>query len=356
MVSVRLAKQEHRRLADIAHEIETIRLHGSSDLLPAFEALRELIELDSVALYSVRNRTGGWRIDRWDAVGMMAEAGPMVRKLFEDEAEFPLYDNPLAPPAGHQNRVVDALAWIEKHSPGTWDRSPMCERVLRHFNAHRFYQPRALLWNGALLLGWFGGMDPSPPTPRQMLILSMLVEPMRRRLAAEESLRETPYLRAALDIALARIGSPAFVVTSRGTIRESNDAGRALLARDAGLTTSRERVCVRRRVVGGPLTLAATIQPLVVLDDARTIGERIVPGPQIAMVEAVAAQHQQRRTVTNGLVKELDAVHRSNRHRATTLRAALGSDQVARRALLGTDPTRHRRRRTRRGRERSTTS
>jgi hypothetical protein len=163
MVSVRLAKQEHRRLADIAHEIETIRRHGSSDLLPAFEALRELIELDSVGLYSVRNRTGGWRIDRWDAVGMIAEAEPMVRKLFEDEAEFPLYDNPLAPPAGHQNRVVDALAWIEKHSPGTWDRSPMCERVLRHFNAHRFYQPRAAAveWRIAAWLVWRNGSKPA---------------------------------------------------------------------------------------------------------------------------------------------------------------------------------------------------
>jgi DNA-binding NarL/FixJ family response regulator len=247
MRSAQLDKRDRARIREIADELATLRLQDTSGLLPSLRALRDVVELESVGVYSVRNRTGAWRVDRWDAIGLMADAGPPVRKLLQDEVDFPLYYNPLAPAVHHQNRVVDALAWIERRAPGTWERNPMCVKVLRHRNAHRWSQPRALIWNGTLLLGWFGGMDPSPPTPRQMMILSMLVTPMRRRLAAEESLRETPYLRAALDVALARIGSPAFVVSSRGTIRESNDAGRALLARDSTVMTSlREAVAGRR--------------------------------------------------------------------------------------------------------------
>ena len=250
MGSAQLDKRDRARIREIADELATLRLHDPSGLMPSLRALRDLVELESVGVYSVRNRTGAWRVDRWDAIGLMADAGPPVCKLLQDEVDFPLYYNPLAPAVHHQNRVIDALAWIERHDPGTWERNPMCEKVLRHRNAHRSSQPRALIWNGRLLLGWFGGMDPSPPTPRQMTILSELVKPMRQRLAAEESLRETPYVRAALDIMLARIGSPAFVVTSRGTIRESNDAGRALLARDSTLTTSlRDAVAGRRTAI-----------------------------------------------------------------------------------------------------------
>lgn len=244
---VRLDKHDRERVSEIAHELKTVRLHAPSSIASILPALRELTEFESIGTYSVRNRTGRWEIERYDAVGMMREAEPLVRRLFATVDEFPLYYNPITPSKAQRNRVIDARAWIEQSCPGTWENSAVCTRVLRPFNAQHHSQPRALLCNGASLLGWFGGIDPRAPTPRQIYILSLLIEPMRWRLDAEQRLREGAYLRVTLDAAFARIGAPAFVVTGDGVVREANPAGQDLLARNPSAVMAELREVVATR-------------------------------------------------------------------------------------------------------------
>ena len=250
-----LDKREQSLIRDIAAELETIRLHESSDLRPVLRRVRELTELDDVCVYSMRNRTGTWRVERWEALALMHDAKPRFREAVEAASTFPLYYNPLIPPANQRNRVIDALAWIEKHSPGTWERSPINNYVLRPFNMHRYSQPRALLCDGRRLLGWFGGMHPTAPTRRQVRILSALVEPMRRRLIADETLREACYLRSALEVALSRLGAPACVVTARGAIRDANASARALLAESSTAVLGSLRDAVAGRIPAMPIDL-----------------------------------------------------------------------------------------------------
>jgi len=260
-VRVKLENCVRDRVSDVADELQTIKLERSRGIADVLPRIRELMEIETVGVYSLRNRTGQWEIERWDAVGVMDDALPLARMMFKTASEFPLYYNPLAPLPGQRNRVIDALAWIESHKPGTWDASPMCERVLRPLGAHRFSQPRALLYRGPTLLGWFGGMEQGSPSARQIQLLSLLVEPMRRRLDAEQRLA-MDHAQPALEAALNRLGSAAFVLTRHGSIVETNHAGHALLGRDRARVTAALRDAVARRCSA----LAVELIPLVDTD------------------------------------------------------------------------------------------
>jgi DNA-binding CsgD family transcriptional regulator len=83
------------------------------------------------------------------------------------------------------------------------------------------------------VIAWFGGLHASAPTPRQLHLLGVFIEPMRRRLIAENRMRESAYASAALDVALERLGSAAFVIGERGDVRHANRAGRAAVERGA---------------------------------------------------------------------------------------------------------------------------
>ena len=63
------------------------------------------------------------------------------------------------------------------------------------------------------------------------------------------------YLRAALDVALSRIEAPAFVITSHGTIRETNAAARALFALSPKPLTSALRAAAGGRRPTVPVEL-----------------------------------------------------------------------------------------------------
>jgi DNA-binding NarL/FixJ family response regulator len=260
-VRVKLAKSVRDRVSEVADELQTIKLERSCGVAPVLPQIREILEIESVGVYSVRNRTGQWEIERWEAAGFMDDALPLARTMFMSAPEFPLYYNPLVPIPAQRNRVIDALAWVESHKPGTWDQSPMCERVLRPLGVHRFSQPRALLYRGPTLLGWFGGLGSRKPSARQLHLLSLLVEPMRRRLDAEQRLA-TDHAQPALEAALDRLGSAAFVLTRLGAIVETNHAGHALLARDRTGVTAALRDAVARRCNG----LAVELIPLTDTD------------------------------------------------------------------------------------------
>jgi DNA-binding CsgD family transcriptional regulator len=222
------------RVREIGAELATVRLDEPRNVCALLPAIRELVELDTVGLYSIQNRTGRWQMDWCEGFGELGTVPPLLRRMFTRSDAFPLFYNPIAPPAGQRNRVVDAYAWIEKANPGQWDESPVCTEVLRPLGADRHHQPRALLCEGPAVVAWFGGLHHIAPTSRQMHMLGLFIEPMRQRLVAESRLRESAYAAAALDVALERIGAAAFVITERGCVRHVNRAGRALLERAGG--------------------------------------------------------------------------------------------------------------------------
>jgi DNA-binding CsgD family transcriptional regulator len=289
VATVRLDKRDHDRVRSIADELMTVRLDDAT-IASVMPALRELLEIEGVGAYTVRNRTGAWQIDRWEGAGLVLDAQSFIRRLFDVPGTFPFYYNPLGPPPAQRNRVIEARAWVERHRPGTWEESPTA-RALRPCDAHLHYQPRALLCSGPRVIGWFGALDSKPPSPRQMYVLQLLVEPMRRRLEADERLRDAPYLRAALDIALSRISAPAFVLTARGVIREMNCAGRTLL--DGGLRSVTEmlRDAVTRRT--------STAVELVPISDGEPLWLAIVaPATRDARIASCVEASKRRWTLT----------------------------------------------------------
>ena len=251
-------KCDVRRVREISEDLAKVDLADAAGVRRYLPAIRELLELDTVAVYSVRNVTGRWSLDRWDAVSALDDLQPLMRRVFEKAPEFPLFYNPLLPPPKQRNRVVDALEWIKQQNPGAWESSAICVDALHPVGLAHHHQPRVLLCDGPMLLAWFGGLHSEPTTARQTQLLGMLVEPMRRRLIAEDRLRQVPYMRAALDVALERIGAPAFVIDGRGTIRHTNSAGQHLLERDRA---GAEGV-LRAAVAGRPSSMTLDLVPI----------------------------------------------------------------------------------------------
>lgn len=224
-----LAKRDTSRLRELGDELLSLRIDRPRLPAGVLEGIRELAEIDLVAMYSVRNRTGRWLVERFESTAELAPAERLMRRMYERTKESPLYYDPAATPGAQRNRVVDALTWIEEHAPGTWEQNTTNLEVCEPLGMSTYRQPRALLCDGPALLAWFGALTPQEPTTRQLRILNALVAPMRRRLIARRQLDDAPYLQATLDLMLDGIGGPAFVIDGRGGIHEHNRAGRVLL-------------------------------------------------------------------------------------------------------------------------------
>jgi DNA-binding CsgD family transcriptional regulator len=255
MVRVVLDSRDKARVREIATELAIVRLDEPRSVCELLPAIRDLVEIDTVGLYSVQNRTGRWMVDWCEGFGELDEVPSLLRRMFTRTDAFPLMYNPTAAPAGQRNRVVDAYEWIQKSYPAWWDESPMCRDVLRRVGAEHHHQPRVLICDGSAVVAWFGGLQALAPTPRQMHVLGLFVEPMRRRLLAEHRLRESAYATAALDVALERIGAAAFVIGERGGVRHANRAGRALLERSGAEVIAALRDAVAGRQSSIPVEL-----------------------------------------------------------------------------------------------------
>jgi DNA-binding CsgD family transcriptional regulator len=223
MMSVR------ERIRDISVALGQWSLAEAQSLEPILADIRELTELESIALYSLASRNGQWELTRFEAAGSVIDAGPALRRLFR-ERPFPLYFEPPSPPREQRNKVVDSIAWLERNKPGCWEQNAMHVKVLRPLGLHWHRQPRALLYEGSVQLAWFGALHPTAASSRQLAILSALVRPMHRRLSVERRIFGTPYLAAALATTLERLGAPAFIINARGVVCETNKPGEALLS------------------------------------------------------------------------------------------------------------------------------
>jgi DNA-binding CsgD family transcriptional regulator len=226
------------RVREISEELSVLRLGAPSAISALLPAINELVELESLLVYSVQSHAGHWQIARWHVSGSLHHAEPLARRMFDRHREFPMYFTPHRPLKLHRNRLVDAQTWIEKRFPGSWEQSDVFREVFAPLRIHRHSQPRALLCDGPEMLAWFGGVHPTPATAHQRRLLASFIEPVRARLAAERRL-EASHLRPTLDALLEHIGAAAFLVDARGQVYEANLAGRALLdERHADVITS----------------------------------------------------------------------------------------------------------------------
>jgi DNA-binding CsgD family transcriptional regulator len=225
---------DRRRVRAIVAELDTLRLDAASFAPTVLPAVRELIGLESVAIYAIGADRGRWSLTRFDQIGVSPTVEQLMVSLIARNHERAVFYDPRRVARPDRNRVIEARSWIASLGPETWERSPMCTEVMQPLCLHRHDQLRALVCDGPAMLAWFGGLHPQPVTVRQRRTLAALVPAMKRRLLMEARLESSALDQGALEAALELLGVPAFVTDGRGRIEQGNAAGLALLAkRDA---------------------------------------------------------------------------------------------------------------------------
>jgi DNA-binding CsgD family transcriptional regulator len=216
------------RLRAIKDELDTVRLGGGDAIPIVLDQVRELLETDSVVIVCPVMRSDGWQLERSDSCGFAVGDGfaRRFRKFLDDAPERYAWYDAVRPEPRQRNVVVEAISQIP---PGELETSRIYREVLAPLGLQRHKQLRALVCDGPSLLGWFGAFHTGEVSARQHRVLQRIVPWMRRRLTLERCLAGAPRAFAALEAALAHIGAPAFVVDDRGTVFETNEAGRALL-------------------------------------------------------------------------------------------------------------------------------
>ncbi|MDB4960827.1 MAG: Transcriptional regulator, LuxR family [Myxococcales bacterium] len=218
------------RVKDLRHELETVRLGVGDVMDDVLPAVRELLDVETVSLYSVREVADGLDLGIFHQVGGGRDVGGVFHQAVRKTARSSVFCYDLfRPPANQRNRVLESTAWVDRHVPGTFAASRIYREVLEPLRLHRHKHLRALVCDGPALLAWFGAVHPDDPTPRQTKALAALVPAMRRRLILAERLASTPRVHAALGAALESLGAAAFILGPRGSILERNTAGAALL-------------------------------------------------------------------------------------------------------------------------------
>ena len=242
--------------AAIAAELGTLRLGGGSAVDTALPAISQLIGVDGMMVYSTAVRGSVRVVERWQsdmrerdtlhALASRTFAAEVVAEADASEIELPTTIRSILPAGAAPNRMIEAIAWVERGRPGAWQSSSFCRDVFAPLGMHRHKQYRALVCEGRSLLAWFGTITEETLDPRRVRILQALVPFVRRRFSLERKLEAVPYLRGALEAALDRIGAPAFLVDRAGRIREMNAVGHALY-----VTRRRELVTALADAVAG---------------------------------------------------------------------------------------------------------
>jgi DNA-binding CsgD family transcriptional regulator len=225
-----LELRDRVRVKALRHELETVRLGRGDVMDDVLPALRELLAVEMVSVYSVREQGDGLDLGIFHQVGGGRDMGRLFKQAVRKTARSPVFNYDLFRPAADQrNRVMESTAWLDRHAPGTFASSRIYREVLHPLGLHRHKHLRALVCDGPALLAWFGAIHPEEPTKRQIKTLAALVPSMRRRLILAERFESAPRIISALGVALESLGAAAFIVGPRGSIRERNTAGNELL-------------------------------------------------------------------------------------------------------------------------------
>lgn len=225
----RLDARTARRLRDVEAELQTLVLDQGSALASVLPALRGLLEVDNLVLFTpVERVTGGFEIARFEAAGDIGFVRERLASFFDKAPSRYAWYDPTRPEPDQRNRVIDAMDLM---SPDEYAQSAIYQQAMKPAGVHRCRQPRVLLCDGPSLLAWFGVFHAGEVQARLVSLLGRIAPMVQRRLRVERTLERAPVSFAALEASLAYIGAPAFVIGDGGAIVEANAAGRTLLDR-----------------------------------------------------------------------------------------------------------------------------
>jgi len=227
----RLTRADVSRIGEIKARLGTLRIGEGSAVAELMPAVRELLDADNAIFYSLAEQhDDSWRLDRWYHDGDAAHVRDLLGTAVASSTRSILFYNPRAPEVWMRNRVIEVTQRIERREgPGSWLDWSVCKDVFRPARMERHKHLRALLCDGSDLLGWLGTLVPDMPERHHFELLSALVPAFQRRMVLERRLVDVPRTFRALDVALERIGAPAFIVDARGVIRAPNAAARVVL-------------------------------------------------------------------------------------------------------------------------------
>jgi len=248
-----VTQQQKSRLASIVRRLDALELDAGDPVDEILAEVRGLVDVQSIALYSVREHATGWEFDRWSLHAMpSATIKHGMLRLFERRGIPVLFYDVARPAVEQRNRLIEATAMIDASYPGGWQAAPLNIEVLTPLGLGHHRQHRVLMCEGAALLAWFGAFHGDSLNESQQRLMYAIATPLRRRLRTERVLEGAPRRLGLLEAALDQIGSAAFVLAGGGAIVATNAAARRLLA-----THDRDvRTALQDAIAGRPNELA----------------------------------------------------------------------------------------------------
>jgi len=216
-------------LTDIVHELETIRTNDDpmGELVPA---MRRVLDVESLGLYSVREELDSWKFERWHMSEIpSARVREGMLDLFQRRDVPVLFYDIACPARSQRNRLIEATAMIDATQPGGWRETPLHRELLGPLGLGTQKQHRILLCDGPSLLGWFGGFHRRALAPLQQRTMLALGRAMRKRLRTLRLVEDLPRGYALVEAALRHIARPAFLLSDRAVVLVANSCGKQLL-------------------------------------------------------------------------------------------------------------------------------
>jgi DNA-binding CsgD family transcriptional regulator len=224
----KLTRSDHVRLDELGAELHVLKLGAPSAIRSVLAEFRVLAELESMLCMCPIERTSGWGLERFDCVNFANDS--RFRQLATSFLEraprrFGWFD-PIRPEPAQRNVVLDIG---DLASRADVEQSPGYAEVLAPLGLRSTHVIRALICDGASLLGWFGALHSERATERQQELMIAMIPAMRRRMSIERQLDAAAMTAAALETALEHLAVPAFIISATGRVFESNQVGKALL-------------------------------------------------------------------------------------------------------------------------------
>jgi DNA-binding CsgD family transcriptional regulator len=226
--------RERARAKELASALEYEPL-SARPLRALVAELPRLLSADGACAFRVRER----HLDFFHGAQMPAGIRPAYEIWLATAPDrFANYD-PDAPDPRQRNLVLRTEEIREIAGRGA---PPVVRKFLPRFAISESDQMRVLICEGPLLLAWVGVLRAGRFTREESRIFSLLVDPLRRRLALEQRLGDAQARAIELGAALEDVPAAAFILGRSGVVH-ANAAGRALL--------DRERQSVEQQLASG---------------------------------------------------------------------------------------------------------
>jgi DNA-binding CsgD family transcriptional regulator len=218
-----LSLRDREALVTMQRTLGLLRLDGRPALSNVLPILGELVPESFPWVYGLHRDDADRLAVSW-AYARTAHSQPYVERFTARAVQLLQYD-PLRPAAWQRNRVV-GLAGLLHRAPSK--QHDGIRAMLRGGYGGAFGaiedQPRVLICDGPLFLGWFGLLLSHPCTPRELALIRRLVPFLRARLQLEHRWENGRFTERTLEVALEALVAPAGVIDARGGLLVGNSA------------------------------------------------------------------------------------------------------------------------------------